>query len=205
MAASRKENQKEKERERALGEKRAVAVEGQGCVAIITIAWELICVFVKRGREYHPSCSIPGVVWLHRHKYAWFLSSFLSFFPPLPCLIPLSPVFYPELLDSWGEVAFLSLLHLPASRSMIAPHTRHAHPQLYCVDRVVNYLLLSRLMKSNVFFFLAAAHLTLPSYPRTLPCSFSSAFCASPSSWNSGRKLTRKIGHPLVRLSPLRH
>lgn len=127
------------------------------------------------------------------------------FFTPLPCLIPLSPVFYPELLDSWREVAFLSLLYLPASRSMIAPHTRHAHPQLYCVDRVVNYLLLSRLMKSNVFFFLAAAHLTLPSYPRTLPCSFSSAFCASPSSWNSGRKLTRKIGHPLVRLSPLRH
>lgn len=124
--------------------------------------------------------------------------SYPFFFPPLPYRAPPpSPLFYPELLDSWGEVAFLSLLHLPASRSMIAPHTRRVHPWLYCVDRVVNYLLLSRLMKSNVFFFLAAAHLTLPSSPPTLPGSFSSAFCASPSSWNSGRKkLTRKIGHP---------
>lgn len=120
------------------------------------------------GWEYHPSCSVPGAVWLQRHKYAWFLSSFLSFPPPpLPHRGPPSPLFYPELLDSWGEVAFLSLLHLPASRSMIAPHPRRVHPWLYCVDRVVNYLLLSRLMKSNVFFFLAAAHLTLPSSPPT--------------------------------------
>lgn len=87
----------------------------------------------------------------------------------------------------------------------MAPHTQLAHSWSYCVDRVVNYLLLGRLMKSYVFFSLAAAHLTLPSHLPPIPPSVSSVFCVSPSSWNSSTRLARKIGHPLVLLSPLQH
>lgn len=56
-----------KEGERGGGEKRwrapfrpatvgTLEAEMQGCVAIISIVWELICVFVKRSGEYHLSC-----------------------------------------------------------------------------------------------------------------------------------------------------
>lgn len=112
-----------------------------------------------------------------------------------PCYLSL--LFSPELLDSRGKSGI--------SRSMMAPHTQLAHSWSYCVDRVVNYLLLGRLMKSYVFFSLAAAHLTLPSHLPPIPPSVSSVFCVSPSSWNSSTRLARKIGHPLVLLSPLQH
>lgn len=153
-------------------------------MAIISIVSELICVFVKRGREYHLSCWNQFPVWrgcsgINAADFSCL--SVVSFCIPFP-LSPrhLAPLFYPELLYSrGGKVAFLSLLHLPASHSMMAPHTQHAHSWSYCVHRVVNYLLLSRLMKSYVFFSLAAAHLTLPSHLLPLP-PLSSVFCASP-------------------------
>lgn len=187
-------------------------------MAIISIVSELICVFVKRGGEYHLSCWNQFLVWRGCSGinavdlsclFVVFSFFFLSIPSPLsPCR--LSPLFYPELLDSLGgKWHFLSLrLHLPACRSMTAPDTQRAHSWSYCVDRVVNYFLFSRLMKSYVFFSLAAAHLTLPSHlplsppPISSSPHLSSVFCVRPSSWNSSTRLTRKIGHPPVLLSP---
>lgn len=161
-------------------------------MAIISIVSELICVFVKRGGEYHLSCWNQFLVWrgcsginaadLSRLFVVFsFFFSFLSIPSPLSPCRP-SPLFYPELLDSLGgKWHFLSLrLHLPACRSMTAPDTQRAHSWSYCVDRVVNYLLFSHLMKSYVFFSSAAAHLTLPSLPSShllLPPPLISLLC----------------------------
>lgn len=199
MAASGRGNQKGNERE-PRGKKRAVPAGARGCAAVITIVSELIRAFVKRAPEHR---SIPGVARRQRRKYGW---GFFFCHLLLPRHGPLSPLFYPELLDSRGGKwrFFLLFTCLPVTAwSHLTPDV-HIHSCIVSTELWITFFS-AGWWKAMCFSFWLQLIWPCPPTPPAPPRSFSSAFCASLSSWNSGTRLTRKIGHPLVLLSPLRN
>lgn len=96
----------------------------QGCVAVISIVSELICVFVKRGGEYHLSCWHQFLLWCGCSgiKAADFSCLFCIPFPLSPCR--LTPLFSPELLDTWKK----SGISFSSSPTCQSQHGGTSHP-----------------------------------------------------------------------------
>lgn len=180
----------------------------QGCMAIISIVSELICVFVKRGGEYHFSCWNQCLVWCgcSHINAADFSCLFCRLFVILFLLSRccLSPLFSPELLDSWGKSS-ISFSSSPACQSQ---HGGTSHPTstfMVILCRQSCELPPSQPSNEKLCVFLFGCGSSDPALSPTPPPSLSSVFCASPSSWNITTSLARKIGHPLVLLSPPQH
>lgn len=120
-----------------------------------------------------------------------------------PCYLSL--LFSPELLDSRGKSG-ISFSSSPAYQSQ---HDGTSHPTrtfMVILCRQSCELPPSRAADEKLCVFLFGCSSSDPALsPPPIPPSVSSVFCVSPSSWNSSTRLARKIGHPLVLLSPLQH
>lgn len=123
----------------------------------------MICVVVRRAGGCHLRlflshwCGFKGInVAVIR---CLFNRPFVIIFPS-PTALPQSIIFPRSCWGVGGKWHFF--LFFTCCRSQHGGILYPTRP--YCFDRVVNYLLLSHLMKSYVFFSSAAAHLTLPSH-----------------------------------------
>lgn len=91
----------------------------QGCVAIISIVSELICVFAKRGREYNLSCWKQLLVSAAAEPQLIFIAFLLSFVFLLPFHHTASVPFIQhraarQLVEKWRFLFFFTCLAVPA-------------------------------------------------------------------------------------------